>query len=76
MNSIKEIQRVKFACSRLGGTARVEITYLRFDPTSSRHIAGFDCDNCRDCGVSHSANGSEWVFDWKNCVHPDAPKEH
>jgi hypothetical protein len=74
---MQEYERKSFRCSRLDDEATVELTYVTRprNPEFPRVLGGFDCEDKDRCGVgSRSANGMSWSYNWKLCVHPDAPK--
>ena len=75
--SQKEIRTQEFECSRLGDVADVHLTYLVLEELGVETLTGFDCDQCKECGVAQSfKNGMSWSFDWKKCVHPVQQKNH
>jgi hypothetical protein len=73
--SHSESETHKFACSLLGDTALVELTYqCKRLPGGKdlRVLNEFRCENSDECGVaSVSPNGRSKTYDWSKCVHPN-----
>ena len=53
----------KYQCSKLGGTAHVDVEYLHV--RESRFLLGFDCDRAADCGIKRSifSNSPNYTVD-------------
>lgn len=71
--SRQEIRSHEFECSRLDDIADVHLTYLIHVEPRSEAIAGFECDQCKECGVA-MRDGNSYRYDWHKCVHPKAPR--
>ena len=80
----KEIKYESYNCPLLGGTAKIQLTYLIHESSRTTGVVDkrakpeFECDRCRDCGVEIIGikNGLNTLdFDWSKCTHPLSPNK-
>ena len=75
MTTNRGVEHRSFACPKLDGTAVVAIGWIEDRQRGLPRVeVSFDCAHREKCGVGTLTSPGRWSYDWRLCVHPEAPR--